>query len=94
MWYGLCRVCQATAELKPNSLAVLSIGPLGQECVGGCSLVGVLDVPRASPSDMQLPEQVGGAAGAGGGGEGSGEGRGGEGSGEAGAGGWGGGMHS
>ncbi|KAG2447325.1 hypothetical protein HYH02_007655 [Chlamydomonas schloesseri] len=45
-------------DLKPNALALVRFGPLGEECVGGCSLVGVLDVPRASPAVMPLPQQV------------------------------------
>ncbi|KAG2434208.1 hypothetical protein HXX76_007934 [Chlamydomonas incerta] len=48
----------AGGALQPNSLALLRIGPLGAECVGGCSLAAVLDVPRASAAAMPLPEQV------------------------------------
>ncbi|KXZ56112.1 hypothetical protein GPECTOR_2g994 [Gonium pectorale] len=41
-------------SVAAGSLAEVSIGPLGAECVGGCSLTALLDVPRAGPGDAPV----------------------------------------
>ena len=39
----------------PAGLASHTFGPMGNECLGGCSVSFVLDVPRLSASALPLP---------------------------------------
>ncbi|KAG2494914.1 hypothetical protein HYH03_006849 [Edaphochlamys debaryana] len=53
--YGLRSQALPAGPGVPQGLVSLSVGPLGPECLGGCTVTAVLDAPRAPPSALPLP---------------------------------------
>ncbi|KAG2494912.1 hypothetical protein HYH03_006847 [Edaphochlamys debaryana] len=53
--YGLRIQALPAGPGVPQGLVSLSVGPLGPECLGGCTVTAVLDAPRAPPSALPLP---------------------------------------
>ncbi|KXZ55787.1 hypothetical protein GPECTOR_2g1337 [Gonium pectorale] len=59
-WGNTYAVATKAVRTMDAGLAEVTIGPLGDECMGGCNVVAALDVPRVEtlPSPLPPPDQL------------------------------------